>query len=148
MHRRFCDIVFAPFLHMRLVHCANVDSFATVVGGGYNTAKGNFSLALGHSAFASHDYSAVLNVNPRAQLCSDSNSGPNTVTICAVGGFFVNGELVSGQSQSPAIVAALIGAYVLLAVVGAVLVVLVLAVRQGKATQAGSLSEPLAVVDR
>jgi hypothetical protein len=141
MHRRFCDIVFAPFLHMRLVHCADMDRFATVVGGSYNTAKGNFSLALGNSAFASHEYSAVLNVNRMGNrvLCSDLNSGPNTVTICAEGGLFVNGELVSGQSQSSAIVAALIGAYVLLAVV------LVVLVRQGKATRAGSL---LAAVDR
>ena len=67
-------------------------SFSSVIGGSWNTAVGENSLAAGKFAFASDDFSAVLGFRSG----SDCHSmGIGTVNVCVVaGGFFVNGEML------------------------------------------------------
>jgi hypothetical protein len=65
-------------------------SYSTVIGGLSNTAIGANSLAAGHNAVASHDFSAVLGFDPGGSCVSMGNG---TVNVCVVtGGFFVNGK--------------------------------------------------------
>ena len=67
-------------------------SYSTVIGGLSNTAIGANSLAAGHNAVASHDFSAVLGFDPGGRCASMGNG---TVNVCVVaGGFFVNGEML------------------------------------------------------
>ncbi len=64
-------------------------SYSTVIGGPLNKALGTNSLAAGHNAVASHDFSAVLGFDSGSG-CASMGSG--TVNVCVVaGGFFVNG---------------------------------------------------------
>ncbi len=84
-----------------------------MVGGAVNTAKGFASVALGESAIAANTNSAVLAFT--GGTCRDSGAG--TVTICASGGFFVNGvDLTSRTTVLFCVVAALIVVVVVLLV--------------------------------
>jgi rhodanese-related sulfurtransferase len=82
--------------------------FTTVPGGICNTASGNFSVAIGVGARANHEASIVLSANPPDNTygCTDGNSkcvssGPETVSVCASLGFFVNGvDLMAKIQQS------------------------------------------------
>ncbi len=66
-------------------------SFSSVIGGSWNTAVGENSLAAGKFAVASDDFSAVLGFRSGSDVCHSMGIG--TVNVCVVaGGFFVNGE--------------------------------------------------------
>ena len=73
--------------------------FASTVGGGLqNTASGAYSFAAGRRAHATQDGSFVWGDSTDADV---NSSGPNTFTVRASGGTYINGpEVVSGALSS------------------------------------------------
>ncbi len=82
--------------------------FSAVAGGKDNTVGGAYSFAAGFAASVPHAYAAVLGFNSGVACPS---SGDNTVSVCATGGLFLNGEAQQPSSVIEATIAALQATY-------------------------------------
>jgi hypothetical protein len=77
---------------------------SSVAGGESNSASGAASFAVGAKAKATHNNAAVLSFDAPNGACY--SAGDNTVTVCASGGLFLNGDDIGDCCSQVALLAA------------------------------------------